>query len=66
MRPDPPIDEVRAVRHRISEECGHDPKQLLERYLELQLRYAERLLRSPAPDATMVPEEGDASPAKIP
>ena len=32
MRPDPEIEEIRAVRHRISAECGHDPKRVLERY----------------------------------
>ncbi len=32
MKENPIIKEVRAARHRISEECGHDTKRLLERY----------------------------------
>jgi hypothetical protein len=31
---DPTIDEIRAVRHRISEEFGHDPKKLCEHYMK--------------------------------
>ncbi|MBU6402958.1 MAG: hypothetical protein KGS61_21770 [Verrucomicrobia bacterium] len=38
MRPDPEIEEIRAVRHRISAECGHDPKRLVERYRKLSRR----------------------------
>lgn len=44
---DPIIDEIRAVRHRISEECGHDPKRLAERYMKLQEeKYRDGLVRS--------------------
>ena len=43
--PDPPIDEVREVRHQISERFGHDPARLVEYYIELQEQYADRLLR---------------------
>lgn len=43
--PDPPIDEVREVRHRISERFGHDPVRLVEHYMKLQEQYADRLLR---------------------
>ena len=32
MRIDPEIEQIRAVRHRISEACGHDPKRLAEYY----------------------------------
>jgi len=32
---DPTIDEIRAVRHKISEEFGHDPKRLCEHYMKL-------------------------------
>jgi Domain of unknown function (DUF4926) len=45
MSTDPVIDEIRAVRHRISEEFGHDPKKLCEHYMKLQKRYADRLVR---------------------
>jgi hypothetical protein len=41
---DPVIDEVRQVRHRISERCGHEPDRLVAYYLELQQQYRARLL----------------------
>jgi hypothetical protein len=44
---DPVIDEVRQVRHAISERVGHDPARLVEYYMKLQEQYKERLLRSP-------------------
>jgi hypothetical protein len=43
---DPIIDELRAVRMRISARFGHDPKKLVERYIELQKRHSERLIDS--------------------
>src|SRR5262249_9753217 len=42
---DPVIDEVRLVRHRISEQCGHDPDRLVAYYLALQQQYRDRLLK---------------------
>jgi len=43
------IEKIRAVRHRISAGCGHDPKRLLEHYQQVsremrasgQFRFAE-------------------------
>ena len=43
------IEKIRAVRHRISAECGHDPKRLLDYYRRIsqelrasgQFRFAE-------------------------
>ena len=29
------VEKIRAVRHRISEKCGHDPKRLLEYYKQV-------------------------------
>ena len=43
---DPTIDEIRAVRHRISEQFGHDPKKLCEHYMKLQERHRDRLVHS--------------------
>jgi len=43
---DPTIDEIRAVRHRISEQFGHDPKKLCEHYMELQEQHRDRHVRS--------------------
>jgi hypothetical protein len=41
---DPVIDEVREVRHLISERCGHDPAKLVAYYLKLQEQYQDRLI----------------------
>jgi hypothetical protein len=43
---DPVIDEVRAVRSRISARFGHDPEQLVQYYIELQKRHADRLIEA--------------------
>ena len=50
MKPAPAIDEVRAVRHRISEELGHDTQALLDHYRELEKLHPERVLRTHASD----------------
>lgn len=44
MQDDPTLDHVREVRHRISARCAHDPKKLVEYYIQLQSKYADRLL----------------------
>jgi len=44
IQKDPVIDEIRALRHRISERFGHDPAQLVAYYLELQQQYRDRLI----------------------
>ena len=41
---DAAIAQIREVRHRISEQYGHDPQRLINYYLELQRKFAERLL----------------------
>jgi hypothetical protein len=43
---DPVIDEIREVRHRISEQCGHDPRRLVDYYIALQEQYRDRLLKT--------------------
>jgi hypothetical protein len=50
MDDDPIIDEIRRVRHRISEECGHDPKTLVEYFMKIQEQYRDRLIK-PDPDS---------------
>jgi hypothetical protein len=40
------LEEIRRVRHEISRELGHDPARLLEYYRDLQVVYANRLIRS--------------------
>jgi len=48
MKRDPVVDEVRAVRHRISERFGHDTKALMDHYRQLERQYSNRMLREPA------------------
>nr|VFK42359.1 MAG: hypothetical protein BECKTC1821E_GA0114239_101836 [Candidatus Kentron sp. TC]VFK56107.1 MAG: hypothetical protein BECKTC1821F_GA0114240_100913 [Candidatus Kentron sp. TC] len=44
MKPDPIIDAIREVRHRISASVGHDAKRLVEHYRQLQARHPHRVL----------------------
>ncbi len=48
MKDDPAIAKIREVRHRISEEHDHDPRKVVEYYIEMQKQYRERLVESPA------------------
>ena len=44
MPSDPTIERIREARRRISEQCGHDPKKLVEYYIRLdRSRDADRL-----------------------
>jgi len=42
---DPTIDEIREIRHRISERFGHDPAKLVAYYMELQEQHRDRLIK---------------------
>jgi hypothetical protein len=47
------IEEIRAVRHRISERFGHDPERLVAHYIEIQEQHRDRLLRpEPRPETS--------------
>lgn len=46
---DPAVDEVREARRRISARFDHDPARLVNYYIELQDKYRDRLVSSPAP-----------------
>jgi hypothetical protein len=52
---DPAIDEVRAVRHRISARFDHDPGRLVAYYMELQERFRDRLIDAPHPPVEVDP-----------
>lgn len=52
---DPVIDEIRAVRSRISAQFDRDPKKLVEYDMELQKRHADRLIGS---DKDSAPKDG--------
>ena len=45
MNSDPVIDEVRAVRRKISASYGHDVRKMIADHMKLQERYADRLIR---------------------
>ena len=49
---DPAIDEIRAVRRRISAEHGHDIRSLLRYYKEMEKDYADRIVRTHPPART--------------
>ncbi|HEX6904426.1 MAG TPA: hypothetical protein VF789_32255 [Thermoanaerobaculia bacterium] len=48
---DEEIARIREVRHRISEEFGHDPYRLVAYYMELQKEHPEKLVPAPDPEA---------------
>ena len=41
------LARIREVRHRISEEFGHDPYRMVAYYMELQKEHPEKLVRTP-------------------
>jgi hypothetical protein len=42
-KPEDPIDRIRRTRHEISAKYNHDPRKLVEHYMELQEKHADRL-----------------------
>jgi hypothetical protein len=42
LKDDPTIAGIRATRHKISEEFGHDPQRIVEYYIELQKKEEEQ------------------------
>jgi hypothetical protein len=57
MKKDIAIEEIREVRHRISERFGHDTKALLDHYRELEKKHPERMLREPSQEETPDPDD---------
>jgi len=45
MKRDPAIDEIRKIRHEISERYRHDTHALIAHYRALEKKYAGRLVR---------------------
>lgn len=58
IRNDQPIDEIRELRHRISERFDHDPARLVAYYVKLQGQYRDRLI-----DTTKAIEKTDRNGA---
>jgi len=44
IKDNPLIERIRDVRHQISEEYHHDPKQLVEHYMELEKKHQGRFI----------------------
>jgi len=44
MLRDETIDEIREVRHQISQRFGHDTKALLDHYKSLEAEYSDRIV----------------------
>ncbi len=66
--PDPVIDEIREIRHRISALCDHDPAKLVAYFQQIQEQYRDRLITSPrfAPSASAQSTgRADANPAGV-
>ena len=57
---DPAIDEVRAVRHRISARFGHDPERLVAYYMALQEKFRDRLIDTSRPAVGVDPPPSPA------
>ena len=49
---DPTIIRIREARHRISEECGHDPQRIVEYYVKLQKKYQDRIINDSEEEMT--------------
>lgn len=45
MKKDLAIEEIRKIRHKISQKYGHDTRALIAHYRALEPKYADRLLR---------------------
>ena len=45
--PDPVIDEIREIRHRISASCDHDPAKLVAYLMRYQEQFRDRLIYDP-------------------
>ncbi len=64
------VEKLRAVRHRISEACGHAPKRLLEHYQHVtqalresgQFRFAEPASKTVPPTLREEPPRDEAAP----
>ena len=46
--PDPAIDEIREIRHRISASCDHDPAKLVAYLMQYQEQFRDRLVYDPS------------------
>lgn len=61
LPPDPVIDEIREIRHRISAMCDHDPAKFVAYLMKFQEQFRDRLLYIPAEPPSATAAEGTSS-----
>lgn len=61
--PDPVIDEIREVRHRISASCDHDPAKLVAYLMQFQEQFRDRLTYIPEQSAAQQTVQPDTNKA---
>ena len=61
--PDPVIDEIREIRHRISASCDHDPAKLVAYLMEYQQQFRDRLIYDPEQPAAQQAVQPDTDKA---
>lgn len=54
---DKAIEEIRAVRQKISEEYGHDIKAFLDHYRDLERQYKDRLVATRDAEPTFLKDQ---------
>ena len=59
MKDDPTIEQIRRIRHKISEMHQHDPEQLIRYYMQLQKQHEDRLMKAAPPPKSGRPSEED-------
>ena len=57
MKKDKAIEEIRAVRQKISEEYGHDITAFLDHYRELERQYKDRLVTTRKTGLSLLEEQ---------
>ena len=57
MQKDPIVEEVRKVRREIEAECGNDGRKYYAHLIELQRKYADRLVKHGSMPALTVAEK---------
>lgn len=61
MKADPAIATVRRAREDICTAFDHDPAKIIQHYIEMQRRFAERLRRGPAEKVVPAEQSTDES-----
>ena len=63
LMPDPVIDEIREIRHRISASYDHDPAKLVAYLMQYQQQFRDRLIYDPEPPAAQQAVQPDTDKA---